>query len=452
MKLNVTKLRGTIVTIADSLIALSSMAVSLWIRFDFTPAIFESSMFLGSLAVVLLTKNVVFLAGGLKSGSWLYASLTDLVRIFFVNVVASGISGPILFGIFGPAFPRSVYAIDFLVCFVLTAGSRFCVRVYNETVRSELGPPKKGILIYGAGSAGRTLLREIRLNPSMGLQVVGFIDDNPRLRSTRIMGVSVLGTGRRLAAIVEKYKKRAPTLDQVVITMPSATGRQMREAHASCRAAGVACKVVPGIADLLNGKYLSDQIRSISLEDLLGREPIRLEQDRIQGSIAGNAILITGAAGSIGSELCRQTAAFRPRTMILLDQAESELFKIDQELRQVYPDLRIIPRIGDIRDIDTIEDIVQTYRVDSIYHAAAYKHVPMMENHVLEAVINNVIGTWNLVKVAQKCNVSKFLMISTDKAVNPTSIMGVTKRIAELVVSAASNEPENRTNFVSVRF
>src|SRR5215471_5829317 len=200
MKLNVAKLRGTIVTIADSVIVLSSVAASLWIRFDFTRAIFESSMLLGGLAVVLPTKTIVFLAGGLESGSWRYASLTDLLRIFFVNVVASSISGLALFAIFGPAFPRSVYAIDFLVCFVLTAGSRFCVRLYNETVRSGLVPRKKGILIFGAGSTNRTLLQEIRLNPSMGLQVVGFIDDNPRVQSTRIMGVPVLGTGRRLAA------------------------------------------------------------------------------------------------------------------------------------------------------------------------------------------------------------------------------------------------------------
>src|SRR5262249_26696639 len=184
--------------------------------------------------------------------------------------------------------------------------------------------------------------------------------------------------------------------------------------------------------------YLSDQIRSISLEDLLGREQIRLEPDRIQASIAGNSILITGAAGSIGSELCRQTASFHPKKIVLLDHAESELFRIDQELRQLYPDLQIIPRIGDIRDLGTVDEVVQTHSTKCIYHAAAYKHVPMMEDHLIEAVRNNVLGTWNLVKVAQRYRVASFLMISTDKAVNPTSVMGVTKRIAELIVSAAS--------------
>src|SRR5215831_448987 len=234
--------------------------------------------------------------------------------------------------------------------------------------------------------------------------------------------------------------------------MPSATGLQMREAHANCRAAGVTCRTIPSLGDLLSGKYLTAQIRSISLEDLLGREQIRLEQDRIQESIADKSIMITGAAGSIGSELCRQVASFLPGKLVLLDQAESELFKIDQELRQRHPDMEIVPVVGDIRDYRTVDEVVSSHSIDSIYHAAAYKHVPMMETHVIEAVRNNIIGTWNLVGVAQKHQVPNFLMISSDKAVNPTSVMGVTKRIAELIVSATSNGRGDSTKCVSVRF
>src|SRR5262249_2623533 len=204
-------------------------------------------------------------------------------------------------------------------------------------------PGGDGVLIYGAGAAGVTLLREIRNNPSLGLRVVGFIDDNPRVQSMRIMGATVLGGGRHIAKIVDKYQNRSLKIREVSIAMPSATGRQMREAHASCRAAGVHCRTIPTIGDLLSGKYLSAQLRNISLDDLLGREQIQLDEQRIQEEISGKAILVTGAAGSIGSELCRQTARFSPATLVIFDQAESELFKIDQEIRQKYPDLNIVP-------------------------------------------------------------------------------------------------------------
>jgi FlaA1/EpsC-like NDP-sugar epimerase len=452
MKLVLFRIRWLLITISHLAIIATSLAVALWIRFDFSVRILESPVLLAGLIIIVPIKMVAFLGGGLQRGWWRYAGLADLVRIGVVNIVASGMSAIALFSSFGPAFPRSVFVIDFLVCFLLTAGSRFCVRFYNETLRSELAANGKGILIYGAGGAGRALLRETHVNPSLGFQVVGFIDDNPLLRSTSIMGVPVLGTGRDIGHIRDRYANRNLNIEEVVIAMPSSTGRQMQEAHANCRAAGVTCRTIPSIGDLLTGKYLSAQIRSISVDDLLGREQIRLEEDRIKESIAGHLILITGAAGSIGSELCRQTACFSPRKLVILDQAESELFKVDQELRLKHRDLEIVPVVADIRDFRSIEEVVRKHSISSIYHAAAYKHVPMMEEHVFEAVRNNIVGTWNLVRVAQKYRVSNFLMISSDKAVNPTSVMGATKRIAELIVSAASNGRDNGTTFVSVRF
>jgi FlaA1/EpsC-like NDP-sugar epimerase len=452
MRLQLLKFRGLLISIYHFVVIAASLGAAWWIRFDFSEIILNSPILLSSFGIVIAIKMVTFTFGGLQKGWWRYAGLADLRRIFVANVIASAMSAAVLFVKSGGTFPRSIFVIDFLVCFLITAGSRFCVRLYNETLRFDRDASDKGILIYGAGSAGRTLLREVRTNPALGFQVLGFIDDNPLLRSTRIMDVPVLGNGRSLPAIVDQYRDRFPKIDEVVIAMPSATGRQMREAHASCRAAGVPCRTIPGIGDLLSGKYLSAQIRSISLEDLLGREQIRLETERIEASIAGKSVLVTGAAGSIGSELCRQIAPFLPRKLVLFDQAESALFTIDQELHHSYPDLKIVPVVGDIRDISTLEEVVQSHCIHSIYHAAAYKHVPMMEAHVLEAVRNNVIGTWNLVRVAQKHRVANFLMISSDKAVNPSSVMGATKRIAELIVSAASNGRDNGTTFVSVRF
>jgi FlaA1/EpsC-like NDP-sugar epimerase len=428
-----------------------SLSIAVWIRFEFSLRSLESSLLMTGLTLILPIKMVVFSVGSLQRDWWRYAGLSDLVRIFLVNSAASGLSALGLYLWIGPGFPRSIYVIDFLLCFLFSAGARFSVRIYNETLRMEFSTNKKAILIYGAGAAGRTLLREVRTNSSLGFQVIGFVDDSQLLQFARIMDVPVLGEGRAIPSIVERYRNRGLKIDEVIIAMPSATGRQMREAHANCRTAGTPCRTIPGFADLLNGKYLSGQIRNISLEDLLGREQIRLDERRIQEDIAGKAIMVTGAAGSIGSELCRQAASFGPAKLVLFDQAESELFKIDQELRQKHFSAEIIPIVGDIRDFRCVEDVIRTHGIHSVYHAAAYKHVPMMETHVLEAVRNNVIGTWNVVKAAHKCQVGKFLMISSDKAVNPTSVMGLTKRIAELIV-AGWNGRDGGTRFVSVRF
>jgi len=452
MKHALLRIRWLLITISHVVIIFTSLAVAVWIRFDFSSGILSSPVLVAALIIVLPIKMVAFVGGGLQRGWWRYAGLSDIARIAVVNIVASAMSTTALYICFGAAFPRSVYVIDFLVCFLLTAGSRFCVRFYNETLRAELAGDRKGILIYGAGAAGRTLLRETHVNPSLGFQVLGFIDDNPLMRSTSITGVPVLGNGRDIGHIKDRFEQRNQKIEEIVIAMPSSSGREMREAHANCRASGLTCRTIPGIGDLLRGKYLSSQIRSISVDDLLGREQIRLDENRIHGSIVGQAVLITGAAGSIGSELCRQTACFLPAKLVILDQAESELFKVDQELRHKHPELEIVPVVADIRDVRSTEEVIRMHSISSIYHAAAYKHVPMMEVHVLEAVRNNIIGTWNLVRAAQKFHVSNFLMISSDKAVNPTSVMGVTKRIAELIVSAASNGPENGTKFVSVRF
>jgi FlaA1/EpsC-like NDP-sugar epimerase len=446
--------RHLILTFHLSAIALSVVWAYL-LRFDFSIPAEVRPLVLQTLCIALVVKVPVFFMARLHAGSWRFASIRDLARILTANAMAS--AGVTLVGIgwlTSVRIPRSVCLIDFLICFLVTGGARFAVRAYREfrsATMSKAGA--KEILIYGAGAAGRMLLREIHANPSLGYNVVGFVDDDRRLRGSTVMDVPVVCRGRDVASIVDSYSVRSTKIEEIIVAMPSATARQTREAIANCRSAGITCKTVPRFGELLAGRVLSSQIRNINLVDLLGREAVRLEEDRIHESIAGRSILITGAAGSIGSELCRQTARFKPARLILFDQAESPLYNIDLELRAKFPSLDIVAELGDVRDALGVEDLIRRHRVTSIFHAAAYKHVPMMETHILEAVKTNVFGTWNLVRAAYRNNVSNFLMISTDKAVNPSSVMGLTKRLAELIVHAQStNGTASATRFASVRF
>lgn len=438
-----------------TMIALS-WAIAYLLRFDFAVPRADIPLFYQGLWVVLPAKMVVFYLAGLdRRWWWRLLDLVDLFRVSVANVMASLAFAASAALLNGPKFPQAVFYIDFLVCLLLTATARFAVRVYNEGVVEGLSKNGKGIVIYGAGVAGTMLVREIRANPRLGYKVIGFLDDDPNKRDAILMGVPVLGTGRDAARIVERYKKNYPRVEEVVIAMPSAAGRQaqIQEVLANCRAAGVPCKTIPSHGELLSGKAPIAQIHELSLTDLLGRKPVQLDEGRIRSGIAGRSILVTGAAGSIGSELCLQIARFEPCKLVAFDQAESGLFKTDLELREKFPLLNIVTEIGDIRDERRVEEVIRHHSVRSIFHAAAYKHVPVMESHVLEAVKNNVVGTWNLAQAAFRNRVADFLMISSDKAVNPTSVMGATKRVAELIVAGM---PEygagGSTKFVSVRF
>lgn len=431
-----------------------SLAIAFMLRFEFSIPKTEVALLTTGLWIVLATKLPVFWFARFDRGWWRFVGISDLYTVLIGNLLGSTLFSTVAFFNFGPRFPRSVYIIDFLLCFFATAGLRFSVRLYYESVARELSRQgNKGLLIYGAGVAGVTLVREIRSNPSMGYRIIGFLDDSPTKRHAIVAGISVLGTGREALMIVERRKGTASSVDEIVIAMPSASGNQMREALANCRAAGVPCKTIPGVAELLSGKVLTSQIRDVSVVDLLGREPVQLDESMIRSSIQGRSIMVTGAAGSIGSELCRQVARFQPKRLVALDQAESDLFRIQMELGERFPALDLAPEIGDIRDYKRLEEVIRRYGVDSVFHAAAYKHVPLMESHLFEAMTNNVVGTRNLVYAAERNGVSDFLMISSDKAVNPTNIMGTTKRVAELIVSSMPLPSDGgRTKFVSVRF
>ena len=425
------------------------------LRFDLAiPDADSRNLFIG-LAIAVGAKTAVFSLLGIERGWWRFAGIADLARITAANVVGSFLFAVVTWTVLGPRFPRSVYLIDFLLCFVISSGARFSIRLYHEMVLREVSSRNvaKGVLIYGAGAAGLHLVREIRSNPNLKYRIVGFLDDDPRKKHSTLFGVPVLGRGRDAARIIERHRNHGTSVDEIVIAMPSASGRQVSEALANCRATGVPCKTIPSLGELLAGRVRLSQIREVSVEDLLGREPVQLEHERIRETIAGLCVMVTGAAGSIGSELCRQLVQFKPKCLVAFDQGESELFRLELELAESPDSVRICPVIGDIQDYERVEEVIREFGVNSVYHAAAYKHVPMMENNLIEAVKNNVIGLYNVVCAATRNGVGSFVMISSDKAVNPTNIMGLTKRVAELVVSARPTASQAcATRFVSVRF
>jgi FlaA1/EpsC-like NDP-sugar epimerase len=435
-----------------AIVVVQALVIAFLLRFEFVipseklPVLFEG------LLLALIVKPPIFRVLKLDRGGWHNLELTDLKTLFVGNFVASAAFTIAAYMLIGPKFPRSVYCIDLLINFLITTCMLLVIRIVNEPGRPIEKRNAKCILIYGAGDAGRSLLREIQSRPSIGYRVIGYIDDDRDKRGYEFGGVRVLGTGREAASIVNRLRTKGIDIEEIVVAMPTADARQMNEALANCRAAQVCCKTVPALVELLTGRVLA-QVRDISCEDLLGREPVQLELEKLRSMTAGQCIMVTGGGGSIGSELCRQVARFDPSTLVVFEQSESDLYRIHGELTEKFPRLRVVPELGTIRSLPRVSQVIQRHRVDIIFHAAAYKHVPMMEIHPLEAAINNVCGTSNVAEAALVNNVRSFVMISTDKAVNPTNVMGLSKRVSELLV-ASMPKPKmgGGTKFVSVRF
>jgi FlaA1/EpsC-like NDP-sugar epimerase len=429
-----------------------SVTAAFLLRFDFSIPASLVAILKQALVIAILVKLPIFDWVGFYRGLRRFVSIPDLYLVFLGNLAGSVLFTAVSMFWIGPAMPRSVLLIDALLCFMTTALVRFSVRICNATfARERSAQGRTGILIYGAGAAGAELVREIHSSRRSRYEVMGFLDDDPLKEGALIMGVPVLGSGRRTPFILRKLNRRKPAVEEIIVAMPSATGPQMREVVANCRAARIPCKTVPSIDELLSGKVLTAQVRNLSVQDLLGRQPVKMDEAPVRASITGRSILVTGAAGSIGSELCRQVARYEPACLVAFDQAESELFRIESELRERYPKVKLITALGDIRETGRLTEVMQRHAVESVFHAAAYKHVPMMESHVLEAVRNNILGTWNLVRTARRQNVHSVLMISSDKAVNPICVMGATKRVCERIVSARRSGAGD-TKCVSVRF
>lgn len=426
---------------------------ALLLRFEFAPPTADTVLFQTGLCIVVLVKLPVFWASRLHGGTWKTASLFDLHRIALANITASGLVALLTAVIVGPAFPRSIYILDAILCFLFTAGVMFSVRMYWEILL--LSPPEtemKRVLIYGAGVAGFMLGREIHSTPRLKTIIAGFLDDDEAKLHSSLLGAQILGRGADAKRVVSRFARIRQPISEIIIAMPSASGRQMQAVTSYCRAAGVPFRTLPSVAELLDGK-MTRQIREVSANDLLGREPVRIDESRIAAAIAGEIVLVTGGCGSIGSELCRQIAQYGPAKLVIFDQAESEMFMLSLDLRKRHPHLVLATEIGDIFRASRVHQVMTRHNVNVVFHAAAYKHVPLMEENITEAVENNVIGTYNVARAAHNHGVKNFVLISSDKAVNPTSIMGLTKRVAELIVSAMPLDGSRAKGaFLSVRF
>jgi FlaA1/EpsC-like NDP-sugar epimerase len=431
-----------------------SLCTAFLLRFEFSIPQEHLPSLLYGLLLALPVKLLVYYLLKLDRGGWRYLELNDLKSHGLGNLLASGAFAALAYNIIGTHFPRSIYCIDFVTCSAMVAAVLLGVRLYTEPPLTYPIPAgAKKVLVYGAGAAGRSLLREIQAHPSLGYHVLGFLDDDIGKKGMRYLGVAVLGTGREASAIVDKIRRHGKNVEEIIIAMPSASPRRVSEALANCRAASVSCRTVPSLAEQLMNKAATSQIRDIACANLLSREPVRLDVARLRAAMGQKCILVTGGGGSIGSELCRQLVSFSPAKLVILEQAETDLFNIHRELSEQCHKTQIIPVMGSIRSPQRVMEILRSHRPDSVFHAAAYKHVPMMELHPLEAAENNVVGTYNLLQAAMACHVSSFVMISSDKAVNPTNIMGLTKRVSEILVTgipSASNG--NGHKFMSVRF
>jgi len=377
---------------------------------------------------------------------WRYASIADLVHILkavFVASAAATAAG--FFFLKFHAYSRSIPVLDFLLLTGFIMGRSLAWRLLQERsyhMREERG---LRVLVVGAGMAGRMLLQEIKNNPQLDYFVIGFLDDDQSKIGATINNVPVLGRIQDLRKLARYNQAK-----KVIIAIPSAPSKLVRDVVQLCRDAELEVQTLPPITDMLEGKLLAAQIRDVNLEDLLGRDPIKLDTEKIEAYLTGRRVLVTGAGGSIGSEVCRQVAKFNPKEIILFEMAETPLHDIHLQLEREFPNRRITPILADVRDRDQVFRVFAQTMPEVVFHAAAYKHVPMMEHHPVEAVKTNVFGSRNLAEAADSVGAERFVMISTDKAVNPTNVMGASKRIAEIFVQAFNKL--SRTEFITVRF
>ena len=448
----------------DILILALSLLSAYLARFDFEipPNFFK--LFLHILPVVLLIKIACFYYFDLYRGMWRYTSTSDLINI--VKAATISLFLVICFILLRYqfiGFPRSVFLIDWCFTILFISGFRLCIRLYYEQfseghtgrvlsqslseIFREPHTDAKKLLIIGAGDCGEKIYREIRDNASLRYRVVGFMDDNPAKVRKKIHGIPVLGLISEIGAAAKKVKA-----DEALIAIPSVSGTQMRRIVQYCTESEIEYKTMPGYGELINGRVTVNAIRDINYQDLVGRELIKLDEEKIGNYLNAKRVLVTGAGGSIGSELCRQILRYRPESIVLYERAETPLHEIELELKGGPDAVRIVPILADLLDQNQLEKAFELNRPQIVFHAAAYKHVPMLEQQPWKAIDNNVLGTQRLVVTSTSYNIERFVYVSTDKAVRPTSIMGATKQVAEKLIQGQNACGLSQTRFIIVRF
>ncbi|MEN6374940.1 MAG: nucleoside-diphosphate sugar epimerase/dehydratase [Smithella sp.] len=437
---------------SDALLFTLAHVTAYWFRFELSLTPDRLQQIRDVLIWLVPLKLAVFFAFGLYRGMWRYTSVRDFWLIMQATVVSSLLVTFIMIYLNRfEGYSRAVFIIDGVLTFLLVGGLRMAIRSYFAIYANSPNDPDslikihfKKALIIGAGAAGEKILREIIENYQLHYKVIGFIDDDPVKKGKSIHGVHVLGNVDDLEKILENED-----VQEILVAVPSASGDQIRRIVEACQHCAVSYKIIPGIGELIDGRVSIKALRDISYEDLLGRKPVHLDSMGIRNYLDGKTILITGCGGSIGSELCRQVIKFQPRLVILLDASEENLFKIQMELQNEKYFRHCETVLGHVQDRQLMEDIFKKYKPQVVFHAAAYKHVPMLEKNPWEAVYNNIVGSRSIMEMSLKHSVERFVLVSTDKAVRPTNVMGTSKRVTELIMQSLQG---GTTKFMAVRF
>jgi FlaA1/EpsC-like NDP-sugar epimerase len=437
---------------ADVLLAAAAFALAFSLRFLDAGGIPERywTMLTGTIAFVAIGKAIVFSLLGLNQKWWRYFQLPDLWPVVRAAAVTSGLLVAVftLAKPYSYSLPRSVVVFDFLLTIVLVGGARLARRMIAERPdRATRRRRTRGVLVVGAGSGGQMVVRELRLNPRLGTRAIGFLDDDPRKRGMHAVGVKVLGSTDEIGEVLDR---KAP--DEVIIAIPSAPGVLRAKVVAACRERDITVRTLPTVFELLRGGVqLTRQLREVRVEDVLGRDPVVMELERVGAYLEDKIVMVTGAGGSVGAELCRQIARVRPKLLVLLDHAEDNLFRIDREMLDEWHFTRVEAVLADCKEGERMLEVMQRFKPNIVFHTAAYKHVPLMEANPLEAVRNNAIATRVTAGMAAAAGAERFVLVSTDKAVNPRTVMGASKAMAEWIVEAAGRR-HALTRFVIVRF